>query len=68
MKKIEMVRILLAAGLGIGLGCVAAVGQEAGQDVKDAGHANQRLPAVDTGHATKDAAKDTAHVTKKVGA
>jgi hypothetical protein len=65
MKTIRMTGFLLAAGLAVGLGSGAAYAQDAGQDMKDAGHATKDA-AVDTGHATKDAAKDTGHATKKV--
>jgi hypothetical protein len=65
MKTLTLTRVLLAAGLTVGLGCGMAIAQDAGHDIKDAGHATKDA-AVDTGHATKDAAVDTAHGTKKV--
>jgi hypothetical protein len=65
MKMIGITRILLATGLGVGLGCSMALAQDAGHDAKDAGQATKDA-AVDTGHATKDAAVRTAHFTRKV--
>jgi gas vesicle protein len=65
MMTKSITRYLLAAGLAVALVSGPAYGQEAGQDVKDAGHATKDA-AVDTGHATKDAAKDTGHATKRV--
>jgi hypothetical protein len=65
MKNISITQALLAAGLTVGLGCGVALAQDAGQDMKDAGHSTKNA-AVDTGHATKDAAVDTGHATKRV--
>ncbi|MDP9050206.1 MAG: hypothetical protein M3O31_05690 [Acidobacteriota bacterium] len=64
MKMISMTRVLLAAGLTVGLGCGMAHAQ-AGQDMKDAGHETKQA-AKDTGHATKTTAKKVGHKTKKV--
>src|ERR1700733_3633230 len=65
MKTVTLARMLLVAGLGIGLSSGAAIAQDAGQDMKDAGHATKDA-AKDTGHATKTAAVDTAHATRTV--
>jgi hypothetical protein len=65
MMTKSIARYLLAAGLAVALGTGAAYAQDAGQDMKDAGHATKDA-AVDTGHATKAAAKDTGHATKRV--
>jgi hypothetical protein len=57
-------RVLLASALALTLSTTAAYAQ-AGQDMKDAGHATKDA-AIDTGHATKVVAHKTAHGTKKV--
>jgi len=64
MKKIEMARILLAAGLGLGLGCGVALGQSAGQEMKNAGH-DTKAAAVDTGHATDQTTRKVVHKTSR---
>jgi hypothetical protein len=63
MKVETMTKILLAAGLAIGLGSGVAYAQTAGQDMHDAGHSTKNA-AVDTGHATKRVARKTGHGTK----
>src|ERR1035441_4378099 len=64
MKTIAITKLLLTAGLVVALASGAAYAQDAGQDMKDAGHATKDA-AVDTGHATKDASKDTSLATKR---
>jgi hypothetical protein len=76
MKMIGITRILLATGLGVGLGCSMALAQDAGHDAKDAGQATKdaavrtahftRKVALKTAHRTTVAAKGTAHGTVKV--
>jgi hypothetical protein len=56
---------VLTAAIAVALGSGAGFAQDAGRDMKDAGHATKDA-AVDTGHATKDAAKDTGHATRRV--
>ena len=62
LKTTRMTQLLMAAGLAVGLGSGAAFAQDAGQDMKDAGHATKDA-AVDTGHATKKVTKKAYHKT-----
>jgi hypothetical protein len=63
-ETMKLTGFLLSAGLAASLACGAAYAQDAGQDMKDAGHATKDA-AKDTGQATKAAAKDTGQATKK---
>jgi len=68
MKKIAVT--LAACSLSIGLSLGVASAQDAGQDMKDAGH-ETKSGAKELGHGTATAAKGVAHGTatgaKKVG-
>lgn len=63
MKKTEMARLVIVVGFGFGLGCGLAMGQSAGQDMKDAGK-DTKAAAVHTGHATAKTTKKAYHKTK----
>jgi hypothetical protein len=65
MRMIATTGRLLVVGLTIGLGCGMAYAQDAGQDMKDAGHATKEA-AKDTADATKTATKKVYHKTKHV--
>jgi len=64
MNTNRWTRFLLGAGLAVGLGAGAAYAQDAGQDMKDAGHETKQA-VKDTGHATKTTAKKVGHKTKR---
>jgi hypothetical protein len=70
MKIETLMKLMITAGLAMGLGVGMACAQTAGQDMKDAGHSTKNA-AVDTGHATKRVTKKTVrgtkHVAKKTG-